>query len=127
MDSPGCALGVVGFNLGLLGSLEFTLLVDVFTRMRPRGPRVHLRSLGSRGCALEVVWFIRGRWIHSGELRGSSGSFGVVRFNLGHALVVAGFIRDPTWGSFGVLGFTRVRPRYFRVHSGTLMVRGCGS
>ena len=63
-----CALGVVGFirdrwvhwlstpwvSSGSFGSVGFT-------GVRPGGRPVHSRSLGSLGCALLVVGFIRGR------------------------------------------------------------------
>ena len=43
-------------------------------------PGSHSWSLGSRGCALVVVGFIRGRSVHSGTLLGWSCSFGVFGF-----------------------------------------------
>ena len=78
---------------------------------------VYSGSLGSRGCtlgrgggggeggglrwwALRFVLFIRGRWVHSGASRGSS-------------------------GSLGVFAFTRVRRWGRRIHSGSFRQRPC--
>ena len=87
-------------------------------------------SLGSLGCALGAVGFIRGRCVHSGAPLGSSGSFGV--FGGCALLRVVGFTRvrpgsrrghwvraGAPWrlsDYFGVDGFTRVRPGCRRVH-----------
>ena len=43
----------------------------VFTRVRPEGRWVYPWSLGSLGCALGVVGFIRGRCVNSGAPWGS--------------------------------------------------------
>ena len=40
--------------------------VVVFILERPEGRWVYPGSLGSHRCALGVVEFIRGRWVHSG-------------------------------------------------------------
>ena len=60
--------------------------------MRPGERWIHSRSLGSFGCDLGVVGFIKGRWVHSGASWGSLGSFGVVGF-IGVHTGVVGFIR----------------------------------
>ena len=52
----------------------------MFTWVRPGGRRDHPESLGSLGWALGVVGFIRGRRVHQGAPRGSSGSPGVAGF-----------------------------------------------
>ena len=75
-----CSFGVVGF-----------------TRIRPM---VHSGSLDSRGCALVVSGFIRGRWVHADTPSRSSGSFVDVRFTL-------------------------ARPRGRRIHSGLFGSRAC--
>ena len=94
--------------------------------MRPGGLRVHLGWLGSLGCALRVVGFIRARpWGHSCglrcrlvrsvALRGSLGSFG-------RALGVVGSFRRAPCGSFGFVEFVRALRR---VHSCSLGSFGC--
>ena len=63
--------------------------------MRSGGRRVHPGSLGSLGCALGVVGFIRGTLVHS----------------------------DARWWSFGsydVAGFIGLCPGRLRVHTGLL-------
>ena len=113
------SFGVVGFtwvrpwgrrvHSWWLGSLVCPLLVDGFIRGgwvqlgAPRGSSGSLRSLCSRGWGLEVVWFIRGRWIHSGAPRGSSVSFGVAGFTQ-----VRPGGREVHSGSFGSLGYALV-------------------
>ena len=54
--------------------------VGGFIAVCPVGLPVHPGSLGSLGCALTVVEFIRGRCVHFGALSGSSGSPWVPRF-----------------------------------------------
>ena len=83
-----------------------------FTQVRPGCCRVHSGWLGSGGCALGVVGFMRDRWVHDGASWGSSGSFGC---SLGHSGVPWGWS-----GSLVVVGFTRLRPVGRRVHSGSL-------
>ena len=67
--------------------------------MRPGCCSVHSGSLGSPGYDLGVVGFILGRWVHWCA---------------------------PCWstGSFGVVGFTWVRPGCRRVHSGRCVHAG---
>ena len=90
--------------------------------MRAEGIWAHSWSLDSLGCTLGFVVFIRVRWVHSCERRGSLGSFGC-------ALEVVRFIRGrwvhsgvPWWslGSPGVVGFLWVLPGDRWVHP-----RGC--
>ena len=64
--------------------------VNGFIRVRPVGRLVLPGSLRSLGCALgvvglfrmrpELVWFIRGRWVHRGSLWGSSSFFRAAGF-----------------------------------------------
>ena len=92
-----------------------SLWVVVIVRVRPGYRLVHSGSLGSLGCALGVVGFFLGRWIHSSVTWESLGSLGVV----GCVLGVVGFIRG-RWvhigapsgllGSFGVVRLIMVRP-----------------
>ena len=51
-----------------------------FIQARTGGRRVHPVAFGTLGCALEIVGFIRGRWVHWSAPWGSSGSFGVSGF-----------------------------------------------
>ena len=73
--------------------------------MRSGGRRVRPGSLGSLGCVLGVVRYIRNRWVNWGAPWGSSGSSGVIAVctlgrrvipgslgSLGCALGVVGFI-----------------------------------
>ena len=73
---PFCSSGFVGFNRVLHGdrwvhsgarweALGSSRVVE-FTRVRPGCCCVHPWSLGGLGCALGVVWVIRGRLVHSG-------------------------------------------------------------
>ena len=70
----GCALPVIGFIEYIRGVCihpgapwvsSVSLGVAGFIRVRPRGHRVRLGSLGTFRCAVGVVMFIRGRWAHS--------------------------------------------------------------
>ena len=106
-----------------------------FTWLRPRCGRVHPRALGSLGCALGVVGFIRGRWVHFGAPRWSLSASGVrpgcrrVQLrSLGSLRCALGFMRFILvhWGSSrgssgvsAVAGFTRVR----RSHGSRHIVR----
>ena len=118
---------------------------DGFIHVHPGGRWVHLVSLGSFGCALGVVGFIRGssgallaldsfwcalsvvgyircRCIHSGAPRGSFGSFrfvGFIRVRPGGGWFHLGV----SWGSFGsfeVVSFIRVCPGCSWIHTGLL-------
>ena len=65
-------------------------------------------SFGSRGCALGVVRFIRGRLVHASLSLGSSGAFGIV-----------GFTRVRPGGrrvEFGGVGFKHGRPGGLGIH-----------
>ena len=107
--------------------------IDGFTEVRSRGHNVHPGvnrftgafpgcrrvlpwSLGSKECALELVWLIRGRCVHSGAPWVPSGSveFTGVRpgcrqvhpgslGTLGYTLAAVGFIlgRCARWGAPG--------------------------
>ena len=66
--SRGCSIDF-GARWGSLCSLGD----DGFIRVRPVCRWVHLESLDTFGCALGVVGFIRGSWVRSGALSGSSG------------------------------------------------------
>ena len=79
-------------------------------------PGCHPGWLGSLGCALGVVGFIRGRsrvrprgrWVHPGPLGSLGSALGVVRFVWGcwvHSDSPCGSL-----SSSGVVGFTRKRP-----------------
>ena len=81
--------------------------------LRPCGHRVRSASLGSLRYALGVVGFVWDRWVHCGELCGTSESLG----SFGCALVVVGFV--------GVAGLIRVRPEGRLVPSGSLRSLGC--
>ena len=70
--------------------------------------------MGSRGCTLGVVGFIRGRWVQAGALWGS---FGVFWVHCGAPC--------RSTGSLWVDVFTRVRSGLHRVHSGSLGSLGC--
>ena len=81
--------------------------------MRPGGRQVHPGSLGSLMCALGVVGFIRGRWVHWGAPWGRRiypGSLDSMVCALGSS------------GSSAVVRFTGMRPERRRVHPGSL---GC--
>ena len=139
------ALGVVGFIQGCWvhsGSPLGSSGVVGFIRVRPAGRLVcsgvrwvHPRWLGSLRFALGFVWFIGGRWVHSGSPCGpldSSGVVGFTRFrfrdswvhavslgSLGYVMEDAGFLRgrcvhsSSPWRSMGssrVVKFTWVRP-----------------
>ena len=83
-----------------------------FTRVCTGNRWVHPVSLGSLGCALGVVCFIRGSRDHSCAPKGSLGS-------LAHSLGVVGLMRD-LWvhsrlplgslDTLGVVEFTHARP-----------------
>ena len=83
--------------------------VPGFIGVRSGVRRFHPGLLGSLGCALGIVRFIRGRWVHRGAPWWSSGSSGVAEF-----IGVDGFIGVLSWvrqvppGS--CTGFIRVRP-----------------
>ena len=62
--------GSCRFQSGSLGTRAFAL----------GGLGVHSGLLGSRGCALLVNRFIRGRWVHWGAPWGSLGSSGFAGF-----------------------------------------------
>ena len=80
------------------------------------GRLIHPRSLGSLGCAMGLVGFIRGGWVHSGVPWGSLGSFFSFG-SLGSALGALG----SCWslGSSEVVGFTCVRYVGRCVHPGS--------
>ena len=83
LGSLGCAQGslgssvVVGFNGGAPWRSPGPSRVDGFIVVRPWGIRVNQVSLGSLGCALCVVGFIRD---HLSAHRGSSSSSVVTGF-----------------------------------------------
>ena len=79
--------------------------------MRHWGRRVHPESQGSLRCLLGFDGFVRGRWVHRGTPRGSSG------FSW-----VAGFIRmhREERSSSGDAGFIGVRTGGRRVRAGSL-------
>ena len=80
------------------------------------GSRVRSRSLGSFGCVLGIIGFIRCRWVHSGapfRLSGSLGcSLGVVMIIRGHSGAPCGSL-----SSLGVVGFVPMRLGDHWVHS----------
>ena len=83
-----------------------------FIGVRPVYRWIRSGSLGSMGCALGVVGFVRGLWFHWEAHRGSSG---FVRGLLVHLLA--------HWGSvvsFGVAGLIGLRPVCCRVPSASL-------
>ena len=124
----------VRFTLVRLGGGR--VYVVGFTRVLTRWGRcVPPRSLGSLRFALRVVWFIRGRWVHSGSPCRPLDSSCVVGFtlfrprnrcvhpvllgSLGYILEDAWFLRCScvhsisAWGSMGssrVVKFTWARP-----------------
>ena len=97
------------------------------------GRRVRSASLGSLRCALGVVGYVRGRWVHRVALWVSSGSFGVAGFIRVRPGEV-GFFRGRSvywsapWGSsglFGVSGYIGKRVGFVRsrwVHCGAPFV-----
>ena len=125
---------VVGFILGRSvhlgapwGSLCSSGVVG-FTPVRPGCRCVHPWSLGSLGCALLVVGFIRGgtqvcpggSWVHPGSLGSLGCALGVVAFIRGR------WIPSPwgSLGSYGVVWFTLVRPWCLWVHPGSFGLVG---
>ena len=78
-----------------------------FFWVRARGHRVHPGSVGSLGCALCAIGFIRGDWVNWGATSGPSGLFGF-----------AGFTVVRPRGL--VVGFTGVSPGSHQVHLGLL-------
>ena len=95
LDTPGFVIrwvhpGSFGSHALPWVSLGSLVLVG-FTRVRSADLWVHPETLSSFGCALGVIGFIRGGWVHSGKPWESLGSSGVV-------------------------GFTRVRPGVRCVH-----------
>ena len=105
-----------------------------FTQACTRCPWVHSWWLGSFACALGVVGFIRGLWVHLRALD----SFGVVGFTLAPSGSLSSFARARAvvrvicssgvhsrarlylLGSFGVVGFTHVGPGCRWVYLGSL-------
>ena len=69
-----------------------------FIGVHPVDRRVHPGLLGSLGCALGIVWFIRGRWVHWGAPWGSLDSSG------------SRVDWDVPWGASVSSGFIGVRP-----------------
>ena len=156
LGSFWCALGVVVYircrcvdsgapwgnvHSGSLGSFRCTLGVVRFIRVCPGGSWVNSGLLGSFECALVVVgfvvvvWYIQGRWIHSGVSWVLLGSFRVVGFirvrhrGRGFTRRAVGYlVHSGSMDSFGcvlgVVGFIRVRPQRRWVHSGTLCLFG---
>ena len=138
--SLGCARGVVGFikgrwihwcapwessgSSGVAGFIGVRPLlssgssgVTGFIVVCPGGRRVHPGSLGSFGCTLEDVWFIRGRCIHPEARRRSSGSSrfaGFIEVRSGGRGDAPGSLRS-SGCAVGVVGFMRGR----WVHLGT--------
>ena len=102
-----------------------------FTEVRSGGRRVLPGSLGSFGCTLVVVGFIRGCLVHSGPPCAFLSSSGTGAFFLGCALGIVRFIRGHSaayWGSSGsscVAGFIEVRPGDRRVYPGSLGLLRC--
>ena len=99
----------------LFGSLGSSSVVG-FTRMRPRSSWIHLGSLGSlicamdvgltRACANSVVGFILGRWVHFTERWMLMGSSRVVRFTCvrpGGRLIYPGWLGSLTSGFVGFI------------------------
>ena len=95
--------------------------------MRRWGRRVYPGSLGSLGCTLMVVGFIRGRWVPWDVPWCSLGLSGVARFtgvrSVGcRVYPVSCFHWGAPWGSSGssgVAGFIGLRPEvvgFIRVH-----------
>ena len=111
------------FHLESWGSLGLPLGVVGFIKVRPGGSSVHLGSLSSLGLALGflgfalgVVEFIRGRCVHFGSTWSSSGSFGVVGFT---RIRPGGLLVHPR--SLGTFGFA-LRPAGFNRHHGVHLV-----
>ena len=70
-----------------------------FIRVHPSGGMVHQGFLGSLGCVLGVVSFIRDRWVHfPGGRRVHPGSLGSLGYAVDCVLVVVGSIRVH-WGA----------------------------
>ena len=114
LGSQGCALGAVGgrwVHFGAPWGPSCSSRVAGATGERPGGLRVHPGSLGSVECAFAVVVFIRGRWVQWDTPWRSSYSF--IWGRCVHWCSPWG----PS-GSFGVAGFTEVRPGCRRVHPG---------
>ena len=90
-----------------------------FIRARPGGRRVHPVAFGS---ALEIVGFIRDRWVSWSAPWGSSCSSGVAGFagvRPWVRVVYPGLLLSLGWtlaGSFVVVGYIPVRPGGRRVH-----------
>ena len=107
------SFGVPGFIRKRPGGRRVRLRSLRFIGVRPGGGRVRLGSLRSLGCALVVVGFVRGRWIHWVSPWCMSGSLGVPWFigvrpggrrvrsgTLGYALGDIEFVRD-RWDYWG--------------------------
>ena len=75
MGSLRCDLAPCGSS-GLFRVASGSLGVAEFIGVRPGGRRVRSRSMGSLRCALGVVEFIRGGWVHWGAPWRSLNSFG---------------------------------------------------
>ena len=58
-------------------------MVAGFIGLRTGSRRVRSKSLGSLECTLGDVWIVRGRYVHLGCPKVSSGSYGVAEFILG--------------------------------------------
>ena len=139
LRSFGFALGVVG---SLWGSLRSSAVVW-FTWVRPVGHWVHPASLGLLGfapCVVEFIGFALGVTARTAGRSADPGSLGSVAFALG----VVGFIQSArftrvrlgsgrvqpdsfhtgsrcgSFGSSGVVGFSRVRPWGRWVHPRSL-------
>ena len=102
---PVCSESLDG--LGYATGTSDSFGVAVFIGVRPGGCRLRWGWLGSLGCSLVVIGFVRGRWVHF------VGVVCFVRLNWVH------WCAPWVWlGSFSVSGFLGVRPGILRDRSG---------
>ena len=109
-----------------LGSLTYTLGLVLIIWDRSVYSLVPLWSLGSLLPSLELVGFIRGRWVHSLflGLMGSSCAFVLAHARPGRVMVHPGSLGSLARLGFGVIGgrwFTCACPRGLWVNPGSLV------
>ena len=95
-------------------------MVVGYIGVHPGGRWVRSGSLDSLGCALGVVGFDQGRWVHWGAPWGSYGSFGFIGVH--HvARRVRLWSLGSLWCAMGLIGFTGfiwVHPGHRQIRSG---------